>query len=143
MQTSLDVGAQHAAPLRLFMLRPYTIRWVGPRRTYRRRAGAGGGGGAVGSGESLFQISSTMSHFPFCCAQRTMYLPESAAGVPGGSGAPVGQAQCQRPRSTARGPLPTTDSPRSVRVACGPVFIVAKNARIASLPCTVAMFGGM
>src|SRR5207245_10815903 len=56
---------------------------------YRRPGARAGAGGAVGNGKSLFQTSSTMSRRPFCCAQRTMYLPESTAGVPGGSLAPA------------------------------------------------------
>src|SRR5260370_38547522 len=109
-----------------------------------RRAGGGGGGGAMGHGLSLFQMSSTISHFPFCCIQCTMYLPEATAGVPGGSFAPAGKVQSQRPRSMAMSPAPCTASERSVRVGRGSiVLIVAKNALTASLPFIVAMFGGM
>ena len=73
------------------MLRPYPFKTLRPYPCYRpRRAAAGGGGGAMGNGVSLFQTSSTISHFPFCCIQCTMYLPESTAGTPGGSFAPAG-----------------------------------------------------
>ena len=89
-------------------------------------------------------MSSTITHFPFCCSQRTMYLPESTAGMPGGSFAPGAFSQRQRPRSTAPPPLPMTFSDRSVSVGRGSIVLMtAKNARIASLPVIVAMFGGI
>src|SRR5207249_8256326 len=106
--------------------------------------GAGGGGGAVGGFVSLFQMSSTISHFPFCWAQRTMYFPESAAGMPAGSWAPAGNVQVQRPVSTAIAPVPITATARGVRFGFGfIVLMTAKNARIESLPRMVAMFGGI
>src|SRR5213592_4404239 len=98
------------------MLRPYIflderVLALTNHGVYRpRRTGAGGGGGAIGNGESLFQMSSTISHFPLCCIQCTMYLPESTAGVPGGSFAPAGKVQCQLPRSIAMSPAPCTAS---------------------------------
>src|SRR5438876_631433 len=42
------------------------------------------GAGAIASGTSEFQMSCTISQRPFSFTQRTMYLPESAAGAPGG-----------------------------------------------------------
>src|SRR6266545_4718854 len=128
----------------LVLLRPYLVLGASLRVYRPRLAGGGGGAGGVGSGVSLFQTSSAMSHFPFCSVHRTMYLPESAAGVPGGSFAPAGKVQFQRPVSTATGPLATTVTARRVSVGRGSIaLMVAKNARIASLPLIVAMFGGM
>src|SRR2546428_1851028 len=112
--------------------------------SYCRPGARGGVGAAVGNGKSLFQTSSTMSQRSFCCDQRTMYLPESTAGVPGGSLAPAGKAQCQRPGSTATGPPPPTVWARSVSGGRGAVvLIIAKQARTASLPFLVAIFGGL
>jgi hypothetical protein len=96
----------------------------------------------VGNGVSLFQMSSTISHFPLSCIQCTMYLPESTAAIPGGNFAPAGKAQCQRPvPGHAARAVDRFGAQRQRRPST--VFIVAKNARMASLPLTVAMFGGM
>src|SRR5207249_8613137 len=91
----------------------------------------GVGAGAIGSATSEFQISWAISQRPFSCTQRTMYLPESTAGAPGGRLAAAGQAKCQRPRSTAIAPLAHTESARTVSTGGGLdiVFSTAKNAR--------------
>ena len=89
-------------------------------------------------------MSCAMSQCPFSLTHRTMYLPESTAGAPGGRLAPAGQANCQRPRSTAIAPLAHTESARTVSTGGGldMVFSTVKNARIESRPCTGGMFGG-
>src|SRR6266850_5761105 len=98
----------------------------------------------MGIATSEFQMSCAMSQCELSFTQRTMYLPESAAGMPGGRLAPAAQAKCQRPRSTAIAPLAHTDSARTVSTGGGldMVFSTAKNARIESRPCIGGMFGG-
>src|SRR5256885_11892280 len=73
-----------------------------------------------------------------------MYLPESAAGAPGGRLAPAAQAKFQRPSSTAMGPLAHTDSARTVSTGGGLdiEFIIVMNPRMASRPRTGGMLGG-
>src|SRR5206468_9928461 len=89
-------------------------------------------GGGGGSGRSEFQISWTISQRPFSFTQRAMYFPESTAGAPGGRVAPAGQAKCQRPTSTASGPVAQTDSARTESVGGGldMAFIVVMKRRI-------------
>src|SRR5207244_13375371 len=71
-----------------------------------------GDAGAIGSATSEFEMACTIRQRPFSFTQRTIYLPESAAGAPGGRLAPAGQAKFQRPSSSARGPWAQTDSAR-------------------------------
>src|SRR5437879_9727585 len=97
-----------------------------------------GGAGAIGSGMSEFQMSCIISQRPPSFTQRTMYLPESAGGNPGGRLAFAGHTKFQRPSSVAEAPLAHTDSARIERVAAI-VFICPKNPRIASFPRTGAM----
>src|SRR2546426_407095 len=98
----------------------------------------------MGIATSEFQMSCAMSQRVLSFTHRTMYLPESTAGAPGGRLAAAGQAKRQRPRSTAIGPLAHTESARTVSTGGGldMVFSTAKNARIESRPCTGGMFGG-
>ena len=98
----------------------------------------------MGIATSEFQMSCTISQRPFSFTQRTMYLPESAAGAPGGRLAAAGQAKFQRPSSRACGPLAQTDSAHTRRMGGGldMEFMVVMKARIASRPCTGGMFGG-
>src|SRR5204863_490264 len=97
-----------------------------------------------GIAASEFQMSCTINQRPFSFTQRTMYFPESAAGSPGGRLAVAGQPKCQRPSSSACGPLAQTDSAHTRRMGGGldMEFIVVMKARIASRPCTGAMLGG-
>src|SRR5207247_213888 len=103
-----------------------------------------GDAGVMGSATSEFQMSCAISQRPFSFTQRTMYLPESTAGAPGGRLAVAGHAKCQRPISSACGPLAQTDSAHTRRVGGGldMEFMVVMKARIASRPCTGAMLGG-
>src|SRR5439155_4704244 len=103
-----------------------------------------GGAGAIGSATSEFQMSCTIRQRPFSFTQRTMYLPESAGGAPGGRLAAAGHAKFQRPSSSASGPWAQTDSARTVSTGGGLdiEFIVVMNARMASRPWTGGMLGG-
>src|SRR5438270_7471334 len=73
----------------------------------------------MGSATSEFQMSCTINQRPFSFTQRTMYFPESAAGSPGGRLAVAGQPKCQRPSSSACGPLAQTDSAHTRRMGGG------------------------
>src|SRR2546429_8759365 len=111
--------------------------------SYRRPGARAGAGGAVGNGKSLFQTSSTMSQRPFCCAQRTMYLPESTAAMPGGNFAPAGKAQCHPPGFTGTRPLPTTVTARRERGGGrAHVIILHKKPRNAALSFLRGQFRG-
>src|SRR5437763_715991 len=76
--------------------------------------------------------------------QRTMYLPESAAGAPGGRFAPAAHAKFQRPSSSASAPWAQTESARTVSTGGGLdiEFIIVMNPRMASRPRTGGMLGG-
>src|SRR3989442_12402171 len=98
----------------------------------------------MGIGTAEFQISFGMRPRAFACHQGKMYLPESAGGAAGGRLAAGGQAKCQRPKSTAIGPLAHTDSARTVSTGGGldMPFSTAKKLRIASRSCMGGMLGG-
>src|SRR5207237_2047993 len=96
-----------------------------------------------GSATSEFQISCAINQCPFSLTQRTIYLPESAAGAPGGRLAVAGHAKCQRPSSSACGPLAQTDSAHTRRMGGGVdiEFIVVMKARMAYGPTSGGMLG--
>src|SRR2546427_8105955 len=123
--------------------RPASLRTLAVRFAVQDFLGLGDAG-VIGIATSEFQMSCTISQRPFSFTQRTMYLPESAAGAPGGRLAAAGQAKCQRPSSSACGPLAQTDSAHTRRVAGGldMEFMVVMKARTASPPRTGGMVGG-